>query len=148
MLVLIFDVIIGPNASKGIIEPSLPPLLPEPLAVTASRDERSFFRSGFRAFRPGSAFPKVKRRTCDRSRTLSLAIQKLIFETVPSRFPITTLRAYRATRVALRATTKPPWLGTNLSAMPKVATGFYAVCKGREIGVFTTWYVSVSVFEQ
>lgn len=25
--------------------------------------------------------------------------------------------------------------------MPKVATGFYAVCKGREIGVFTTWYV-------
>ncbi|KAF9789798.1 ribonuclease H-like domain-containing protein [Thelephora terrestris] len=23
--------------------------------------------------------------------------------------------------------------------MPKVVTGFYAVCKGREIGVFTTW---------
>ena len=32
--------------------------------------------------------------------------------------------------------------------MPKVATGFYAVCKGREIGVFTTWCVSLVVLSR
>ena len=26
--------------------------------------------------------------------------------------------------------------------MPKVAAGFYAVCKGHKVGVFTSWWVS------
>jgi len=55
---------------------------------------------------------------------------------------ITTLKAFKATRVALRVAKYSSWLETNLSAMPKVATGFYAVCKGREVGVFTNWYAS------
>jgi hypothetical protein len=54
---------------------------------------------------------------------------------------VTTLKAFRAARIALGGATNPLWLKPNSSAMSKVATGFYAVCKGREIGVFTTWCV-------
>lgn len=58
----------------------------------------------------------------------------------------TTLNVFKAARAALSVTKHSSRLEHNLSAMPKVATGYYAVCRGREIGVFTTWCVSHSHF--
>jgi len=58
---------------------------------------------------------------------------------------ITTLKRFKATRVALRVAKYSSWLNPNLSAMPKVVTGFYAVCKGRKVGVFTDWYAPLVV---
>ena len=55
--------------------------------------------------------------------------------------PSPTLKTFTATRVALSAAKYLCGTEIKSSIMPKAATGFYAVCKGHEIGVFTTWYV-------
>jgi len=59
---------------------------------------------------------------------------------------ITTLEAFIATRVAPRVVKHLSRLELDSTAMSKVAAGFYAVCKGREVGVFLTWYVSLRFF--
>ena len=52
----------------------------------------------------------------------------------------------KAACIALRAVARPSRSGLNPSAMSKAATSFYAVRKGRKVGVFTGWYVSLVMF--
>jgi len=59
----------------------------------------------------------------------------------PINSPSPTLKTFTATRVALSAAKYLFASQIKQPMMPKVPTGFYAVCKGHKIGVFTTWYV-------
>ena len=49
----------------------------------------------------------------------------------------------KAACIALRAVARPYQSGLNPWAMSKAATSFYAVCRGRKVGVFTSWCVSL-----